>query len=188
MDLYKCLNTQEFVKGRYKIVPIRLKDRFTIMVWRNEQLYHLRQKHPLTVEDQENYFSNVVSKIFDEDQPNQILFSFLENDICIGYGGLVHINWTDRNAEISFIMDTKLEKDSFEKIWLIYLDLIEQVAFNDLKFIKIYTYAFDLRPNLLKVLETSGFKLDNNLKNIKRSEKGKVVIHSKQRAQNNLVF
>ena len=178
------MNTQEYSKEGYKIAPIRLKDRFKIMVWRNEQLYHLRQKQPLTVEDQDNYFYNVVSKIFDADQPNQILFSFLENEICVGYGGLVHINWKDENAEISFIMDTKLEKDSFEEIWLIYLNLIEQVAFNDLKFIKIYTYAFDLRPNLFKVLETSGFKLENNLKNIQRSEKGKVVIHSKQRAQN----
>lgn len=188
MNIYKCLNAQEFISGEYKIVPIRLKDRFTIMVWRNEQLYHLRQKYPLTVEDQNIYFSNVVSKIFDDDQPNQILFSLLENDICIGYGGLVHINWSDKNAEISFIMDTKLEKESFEKIWHVYLDLIEQVAFNDLNFFKIYTYAFDLRPILFKVLETSGFKLENNLKNIQISEKGKVVIHSKQRALNNLVF
>ncbi len=173
------MNTQEFVKGRYKIVPIRLNDRFTIMKWRNEQLYHLRQKHPLTVEDQENYFSNVVSKIFDEDQPNQILFSFLENDRCIGYGGLVHINWTEKNAEISFIMNTKLEKENFEKIWLIYLDLIEQVAFKDLKFNKIYTYAFELRTNLFKILEISGFKLDNCLEIIHNSEEVKVVIHSK---------
>ncbi len=188
MDLYKCLKKQEFIKGRYKIVPIRFKDRFTIMIWRNEQLYHLRQKHPLTVEDQENYFSNVVSKIFDQVQPNQILFSFLEKDKCIGYGGLVHINWMDKNAEISFIMNTELENDRFEEIWLIYLDLIEQVAFNDLKFIKLYTYAFDFRPKLFKVLETSGYKLDNNLENIQRSEKGKVVIHSKQFAQNKSVF
>ena len=186
MGLFKCLNIQEFVKGSYKIVPIRFEDRFKIMEWRNEQIYHLRQKHPLTVEDQEKYFSNVVSQIFDKDQPNEVLFSLLENDICIGYGGLVHINWTEKNAEISFIMDTRLEKDSFEFIWLIYLDLIERVAFSDLKFNKIYTYAFDLRTNLFKVLETSGFKLNNNLKNIQRSEKGKVVIHSKQRPQNNL--
>jgi hypothetical protein len=77
-------------------------------------------------------------------------------------------------------MDTKLEKENFEKIWLIYLDLIEQVAFVDLKFMKIYTYAFDLRTNLFKVLEESGFILDTDLKNTQRSEKGKVVIHSKQ--------
>jgi hypothetical protein len=182
MKKYKCLNTQEFVSKHYKLVPIRLNDRFKIMEWRNEQLYHLRQSHPLTIEDQENYFSNVVSKIFDKDRPNQILFSFLENDLCIGYGGLVHINWTEKNAEISFIMDTKLEKESFEEMWLIYLDLIEQVAFNDLKFFKIYTYAFDLRPNLFNILENSGFKIDSNLKNIQKSSKGNVVIHSKQRA------
>lgn len=182
MKKYKCLNTQEFVSKHYKLVPIRLNDRFKIMEWRNEQLYHLRQSHPLTIEDQENYFSNVVSKIFDKDRPNQILFSFLENDLCIGYGGLVHINWTEKNAEISFIMDTKLEKESFEEMWLIYLDLIEQVAFNDLKFFKIYTYAFDLRPNLFNILENSGFKIDCNLKNIQKSSKGNVVIHSKQRA------
>ena len=184
MDFYKCLNRQDFFKEGFKIVPIRFKDRFKIMVWRNEQLYHLRQKQPLTVEDQNNYFSNVVSKIFDADQPDQILFSFLENEICVGYGGLVYINWKEKNAEISFIMDTKLENESFEKIWLIYLDLIEQVAFNDLKFTKIYTYAFDLRPNLFKVLEISGFRLDNSMKNIQRSEKGKVVIHSKQLLKN----
>ncbi len=184
MNFYKCLNTQEFVSGKYKIVPIRLIDRFDIMKWRNEQMYHLRQKKPLTVEDQENYFTNVVSKIFDLNEPNQILFSFLENDTCVGYGGLVHINWKEKNAEISFIMDTKLEKERFEEIWIIYLDLIEQAAFNDLKFKKIYTYAFDLRLNLFKVLETSGFRLDNSLGNIQKSGKGKVVIHSKQLSQN----
>ena len=184
MNFYKCLKTQEFVSREYKIVPIRLIDRFEIMKWRNEQMYHLRQKQLLSVDDQENYFSNVVSKLFVEDQPNQILFSFLENGKCIGYGGLVHINWIEKIAEISFIMDTKLEKENFENIWLIFLDLIEQVAFIDLKFMKIYTYAFDLRTNLFKVLEEFGFILDTglntSLKNNQKSEKGKVVIHSKK--------
>ena len=94
MNIYKCLNTQEFVSGEYKIVPIRLKDRFTIMVWRNEQLYHLRQKYPLTVEDQDNYFSNVVSKIFDEDQPNQILLNrvyFFSLSIKVEHIAIKHI-------------------------------------------------------------------------------------------------
>jgi hypothetical protein len=34
-----------------------------------------------------------------------LLFSFLKNGECIGYGGLVHINWIDQNAEISFMID-----------------------------------------------------------------------------------
>ena len=76
------------------------------MRWRNEQMYHLRQSKPLTEADQDRYFDEVVSQLFDQEQPEQILFSFLEGEKCIGYGGLVHINWGDRNAEVSFIMDT----------------------------------------------------------------------------------
>lgn len=45
------------------------------MKWRNEQIYHLRQAKPLTKEDQNAYFENVVAKLFEDDHPNQILFS-----------------------------------------------------------------------------------------------------------------
>ena len=44
----------------------------------------------------------MVKKQFKEKQPNQLLFSFIENNLLIGYGGLVHIDWTNKNAEISF--------------------------------------------------------------------------------------
>ena len=114
MNCYKVLNKQNFSVGNYSIVPIRYEDRFEIMKWRNEQIYHLRQDKPLTVDNQEYYFKNIVVNLFDQEKPNQILFSFLENDKCIGYGGLVHINWIDLNAEISFIMDTILEIEYFQ--------------------------------------------------------------------------
>ncbi|MFN5443971.1 MAG: GNAT family N-acetyltransferase, partial [Crocinitomicaceae bacterium] len=120
MIKYKCLNQNEFNFNEYKIVPIRFEDRLDIMKWRNEQIYHLRQVKPLTIDDQNNYFNNVISKLFEQEKPNQLLFSFLKNDVCIGYGGLVHINWIDKNAEISFIMNTELEEDYFEKNWSIY--------------------------------------------------------------------
>ena len=152
MNYYKVLNNQIYSSESYSIVPIRYEDRMDIMEWRNEQLYHLRQKKPLTKEDQESYYKEVIFNLFDQDKPNQILFSFLKNDICIGYGGLVNINWIDKNAEISFIMKTQLEILFFKKYWAIFLNLIEQVAFKDLNFYKIYTYAFDLRPRLYDVL------------------------------------
>ena len=98
MNYYKVLNKQVFYKDIYSIVPIRMEDRFDIIKWRNEQIYHLRQHKELTVENQENYFNEVISKLFEKEQPNQILFSFLENKICVGYGGLVNINWIDKNA------------------------------------------------------------------------------------------
>jgi len=181
MNYYKVLNKQNFYNGIHSIIPIRYEDRLDIMKWRNEQVYHLRQNKPLTLEDQDNYFNNVVSKLFEQEQPNQILFSFLENDICIGYGGLVHINWTDKNAEISFVMDTALEANRFYEIWKAYLHLLEKVAFKDLNLHKIYTYAFDLRPHLYDVFLSAGFKEEARLKEQCLFEHKflDVVIHSK---------
>lgn len=181
MATYKVLNKQVFSTGSYSIVPIRMEDKYAIMKWRNEQIYHLRQNRHLTEADQNSYFGNVVAKLFEQEYPNQILFSYLEDGKCIGYGGLVHINWIDKNAEISFIMDTALEKDFFSFHWQTYLSLIEKVALEDLKFHKIFTYAFDLRPNLYEVLENSGYDRESRLKEHCFFE-GKyidVIIHAK---------
>lgn len=184
---YKVLKKGNFLLGDYKIVPIRFEDRFLIMQWRNEQIYHLRQNKPLTKEDQDSYFENVVSKLFDQDKPDQILFSFLKEDQCIGYGGLVHINWEDKNAEISFLMDTILEKDFFKLYWITFLKLLEEVAFKEIRLHKIYTYAFDLRPKLYFAMDKAGFSKEAVLKQHGYFE-GKfidVIIHSKI---NNLLY
>lgn len=180
MNSYKILYKQIFKSGNYSLIPIRSEDRFDIMKWRNEQIYHLRQNKPLTAEDQDIYFNNVIPKLFQQDLPTQILFSYLEGDKCIGYGGLVHINWIDKNAEVSFIMDTKLEECEFHKHWGIYLDLLFQVAFDELKLHKIYTYAFDLRPHLYEAIKAKGFKKEAVLKEhcLYDNEYKDVVIHS----------
>ena len=161
---YICLKKQEYSFGDYSIVPLRYQDRFDIMKWRNEQIYHLRQSRPLTVEDQQSYFDNVVARLFELPSPDQILFSYLEKGFCVGYGGLVHINWIDRNAEISFIMDTKLEKEHFAEYWSSFLTMLKDLSFSDLNLHKIYTYAFDLRPHLYTMLEANGFAREATLK------------------------
>ena len=182
---YQALQQNMYQHNEFNLVPIRMEDRWDIMQWRNEQIYHLRQDKPLAKEDQDAYFENVVKKLFDQVQPNQILFSFLENGVCIGYGGLVHINWIDKNAEISFIINTDLEKEGFQKYWKIFLNLIEQVAFTDLKLHKISTYALDLRPQLYQVLDYSGFNKEAVLKMhcLFNLEYIDVVIHSKFNVQ-----
>ena len=180
-EKYRILNKNLFIKDNYSIVPIRFEDRYSIMTWRNEQLYHLRQNNPLTKSIQDSYFSDIVSKIFQKNFPNQLLFSYLKDGECIGYGGLVHINWTDKNAEISFIMKTSLEKEEFYLHWNIFLQLIEEVAFNELKLHKIYIYAFDLRPHLYEVVENTGYNKEAILREHCLFE-GKfidVIIHSK---------
>jgi RimJ/RimL family protein N-acetyltransferase len=185
---YHCLSQQVFTNQNYSITPIRLEDRFDIMKWRNEQMYHLRQVELLTSENQDNYFKTVVSKLFKEIQPKQILMSFFKNDEFIGYGGLVHINWVEKTAEISFIMNTQLEKTEFALNWGNYLRLIEKLAFNELKLNTIFTYAYDLRPHLYPILEENGFSLKSRLKNhinIDGEDKD-VLIHEKQNVLNTI--
>jgi RimJ/RimL family protein N-acetyltransferase len=164
MKKYKCLDKQVFGIAEYQLVPIRDEDRFLIMQWRNDQIYHLRQKDLLTPRQQDLYFKNVVSKLLDQDQPDQLLFSFLKKDICIGYGGLVHLNWIDKNAEVSFVMDTSFEAKKFVSLWSLFLTLLKQVAFKELDLHKMYTYAFDLRPKLYEALSLSGFISEGRLK------------------------
>jgi RimJ/RimL family protein N-acetyltransferase len=178
--VYKFLSKQNYTFNEYKIVPIRDEDRYDIMHWRNEQIYHLRQSKPLDKESQDIYFNNIISKLFETENPNQILFSYLENDVCIGYGGLVHINWIDKNAELSFIMNTK-EESNFNLHWSNFLVLIEQLAFDEMKFHKIYTYSFDLRPHLYVVLDQNDYQNEARLKE-QCFYNGKyidVIIHSK---------
>ena len=144
-------------------------------------MYHLRQVTPLTKVSQEKYFKEVILNLFNEEKPNQILFSYLKNEECIGYGGLVHINWIDKNAEISFIMKTELENLEFRKHWSVFLDLIETVAFKELELHKIFVYAFNLRPHLFKAIETKNFKKEATLKEhcFFENEFIDVIIHSK---------
>ena len=179
---YLALNCDNIIsKDDFSIVPVRFKDRYKIMRWRNQQLYHLRQNKKLTKKDQDNYFSNVIRNQFAEKKPNQILFSFVEKNLCVGYGGLVHINWIDKNAEISFLMNTFLEKSNFKNYWKIFLSLIENVGFNSIKMHKLFVYSYNLRPKLYEVMKENNYKEEANL--IQHSLHNKkfidVYIHSK---------
>jgi len=178
---YKVLRQNTYIQDEYSIVPIRYEDRLEIMKWRNEQIFHLRQADPLTEHKQNNYFNTIVQDLFEQAKPHNLLFSFLKGDECIGYGGLVHINWVDKHAEISFILETDLQELFFERLWTIYLKLIEQVAFIELKFHKLFVYAFDLRPHLYDVLQKNNYFLDAVLKDHCLFEGNfiDVVIHSK---------
>ncbi len=180
MRKYRKLNQAHFQNGNFELVPIRDEDKYAIMTIRNEQIYHLRQAELLSKDQQEHYFTEVISKLFECEKPNQLLFSLLENGVFIGYGGLVHINWTDRCAEISFVMKTELEKNRFEEIWTNYLKTIIDIAFNHLNFHKLFTYAFDIRPKLYTALEKGGLTKEARLKKhvYFDSQWKDVVIHS----------
>jgi len=178
---YTCLATEKFTSGEFHILPLRMEDRYDIMKWRNEQIFHLRQKSPLTIQQQDHYFETVISGLFSQEKPGQVLFSFFHNDVFVGYGGLVHINWEDKNAEISFLMNTELEQVHFEEYWMAFLELLSKPAFEELGLHKIYTYAYDLRPRLYDALKQASFRHEATLREHIYFDKKfvDVLIHSK---------
>ena len=182
MRQYKCLHINQFSEGIYTLVPIRDEDKYDILNWRNSQIDILRQQTPLTKEHQDNYFKTTIAKLFEDEQPKQILWSFLENGKLIGYGGLVHIDWKNKSAEISFLTDTSRNqtKEQFISDWYNYLSILKTIAQKHLIFNSIFTYAYDIRPNLYIALEKAGFKETKRIKNFIEinSELKDVVIHT----------
>ena len=89
---YNVLHKNNYNYKNFDLIPIRYSDRNKIMKWRNEQIYHLRQSKVLSYKDQNLYFNEIVYKYFIR-ITKMILFSLLENNTLVAYGGLVHINW-----------------------------------------------------------------------------------------------
>lgn len=159
---YKVLKRQRFEFGDYAVVPVASEHMTFIKNWRNAQLDVLRQSALLTDEQQRLYFENVISKLYNQDTPSQLIISFLHKERLIGYGGLVHINWLDRRGEVSFLLDNERVSDLelYEKEFSIFLSLIKEVAFAELRFNRIYTETFDIRSFHIGVLEANGFLLE----------------------------
>jgi RimJ/RimL family protein N-acetyltransferase len=157
---YKCLSKQIFLFDEYHIEPIKYEDQENIRTWRNDQIKILRQSAILTVESQQAYFENVISKLFSQDFPKQILFGFYQNKSLIGYGGLVHIDLQNRNAEISFLLG---QNEDYIDQFSIFIRLIQEVAKN-LSLNKIFTYGYDIQDERFLPLINSNFNFEARLK------------------------
>lgn len=164
---YKALKQQKWNAGGYLLTPIRKEDILEIKNWRNKQMNVLRQKKPLTDEDQISYYDHIIIPSFSNEKPKQILFSFLFNNECIGYGGLVHIDWNKKKAELSFLVNPERTKDDllYRKEFSIFIEMVKEIAFTGLNLQEIFTETYDIRPNHIKILEDKGFKLQKRMKN-----------------------
>lgn len=164
---YEILKNKKFLLKNYFLVPIRKSDIQKIRRWRNNQIEILRQKKKLNANDQLNYYNKNIKKSFYSKKPNMILFSYFLDKTCIGYGGLVHIDWNTKTAEVSFLNETLRSKSKtvYQKDLSIFLKLIFTIAFNDLKLNKLDTETYNIRPWTIEILEKSGFKKERTLKN-----------------------
>jgi len=163
---YSFLKNNKTQIGKYSILPLRKQDIQKIRKWRNEQINVLRQQISLTKEIQSKYYTNVIEKSFYKNNPSIILFSFLHEGNCIGYGGLVHMNWNFKRGEVSFVDNTIRTKSkiTYQKDFSIFLKLLFKIAFDDLILNKLTTETFDIRPWTIEVLESQGFKIEGKLK------------------------
>jgi RimJ/RimL family protein N-acetyltransferase len=150
----------------YELTSIRMEDAETIMKWRNEQMSALRQSAPLTPSEQKNYFDNVVKPSLSQKQPDLILLRFTFENSLIGYGGLVHIDWENQRAEVSFLLETERGKDTFQYggDCSVFLNLLMRCAFDTLDLNKIYTYSYSHRSFHVNAVEASGFRRDGVLR------------------------
>ena len=150
----------------YQLSSVRMEDAGPIMKWRNEQISALRQSTLLTESEQNSYFQNTVKPSFSQKQPNIILLRFTYENNLIGYGGLVHINWTSMKAEVSFLLETERGKDTFQygRDCSIFLNLLMRCAFDNVGLNKIYTHSYSHRAFHVNAIEASGFRREGVLR------------------------
>jgi len=162
-EKYSFLKHKSYSHKKYTIIPLRNEDIFHIKKWRNEQINILRQAKIITDAQQKIFFQNLTQNSFYVEKPQEILFSFLYDDVCIGYGGLVYIDWDEGLAEISFINETKRAIDNtlYYDDFTNFISLLFEISFSELKFNKLTTETYGIRKNTLKILPELGFKLKN---------------------------
>lgn len=163
---YDCLDVDAVVQEDRRLVALRYQDLISIMHWRNAQLKVLRQKEPITPEQQEIYYNGVIAPSYAEKQPQQILFSYLKGQDLIGYGGLVNISWDDRRAEVSFLVAPYRANDPtlYSQDFALYLSLLKETAFRHLGFTRLFTETYDIRPHHISILESNGFNFEGRLR------------------------
>ena len=150
--------------GEFHLRPLRWEDREPIRRWRNEQIDVLRQVRPLSADEQDAYYRTVIAPQFEEREPGQILWALEENENLVGYGGIVHLVWTDQRGEVSFLADTARMDDRFATDWTVFLGMLVPLARDELRLHKLTTETYSTRPRLIPTLEAQGFVLEGTLR------------------------
>ncbi|MEH6518708.1 MAG: GNAT family N-acetyltransferase [Halioglobus sp.] len=163
---YACMKRPQIERGELAISAIEPKYIEEIRLWRNAQIGVLRQSRPITLEEQVDYYSRHIWPDKAVATPKNILFIYLIQGKPIGYGGLVHIAWEHRRAEVSFMLAPNLEREKEQRarLFLTYLELIQSVAFDDLGLERIFTETYATRLNHIRTLEKAGFLCEGRLR------------------------
>jgi RimJ/RimL family protein N-acetyltransferase len=163
---YACLSKPVVRDGNLSLAAVQPDHIEAIRHCRNAQMDVLRQSAPITYDEQTAYYAAKIWPDMSSPRPGNILLAYLENGKFIGYGGLVHIAWEHRRAEVSFLLEPSLSQanDAYARYFSTFLHLIQAVAFDDLQLHRLFTETYATRAHHISVLESSGFRREGSLK------------------------
>jgi RimJ/RimL family protein N-acetyltransferase len=163
---YACLPHPQVEQGGFWVETVQPGHIQAIRAWRNAQLDILRQAAPISPEQQEAYFAAQIWPALAAPQPANLLLSFHEGERLIGYGGLVHIAWEHKRAEVSFLLDPQAATptEAYKRRFTAFLGLMKKLAFIELGFERLFTETYALRTDHIAVLEAVGFRREGVLR------------------------
>lgn len=164
---YLCMPNPRLRDGALSIEAIKPSHIESVRQWRNAQMSVLRQANPITPEEQEAYYRKYIWPDKAAREPANMLLAYLEQGDLVGYGGLVHLAWRHRRAEVSFLLKTELTGDHDKYAWYFsgFLRLIKRLAFDELGLERLFTETYASRMHHIATLQASGFRLEGILKN-----------------------
>ena len=155
-----------------KFTSLEKDDLTLIKQWRNEQQEILRQWKPLTDDNQEDWYYTYSDK-----DSREVVFAirtwkFVPDDYVlensrketelIGYCGLVYIDWLNRRAEYSILVDLNYHSN-YDEIFNKTTDFIVDYGFNSLNLNKITTETFSHRKHQIELLDKYRFEREGLL-------------------------
>jgi carbamoyl-phosphate synthase large subunit len=163
---YSVMRRSRLQDREFSLRAVQPADIEAIRKWRNAQMDVLRQSTVITPEAQEIYFAKYIWPGKSSPQPSEILLAIERHGQLIGYGGLVHISWDYQRAEISFLLEPRLERDPplVAECFTRFLRLIHTLAFEDLQLRRLTTETYALRKVHIQVLEAAGHRFEGRLK------------------------
>jgi RimJ/RimL family protein N-acetyltransferase len=150
-----------------KFTSLEKDDLTQIKNWRNEQQNICRYWKPLTDDNQEDWYYTYSDK-----DAREVIFAIREivtlkhgtpsysettKEYLIGYCGLVYIDWLNRRAEYSILVD-KARHDNYDEIFKKTTDFIVGYGFSVLNLNKITTETFAFRKHQIELLDKYGFE------------------------------
>ncbi|MEX1153171.1 GNAT family N-acetyltransferase [Parvibaculum sp.] len=156
---YRCMPRSELRTQTFRMRAVQPGHIENIRLWRNAQMDVLRQEVPIAPEEQEAYYAAHVWPAMALERPANILLVLEEGESALGYGGLVHIAWAHKRAELSFLLrpDVAQDEEAYGRCFSVFLDLMKNLAFEYLDFHRLFTETYAMRTHHISILEANGF-------------------------------